>query len=100
MAKDSVKLDVGGREVEVTNPGKVFFPELGVTKLEVVEYYLAVMDGALRGVHRRPLILKRFVNGADQEPFFQKRAPSPRPPWIETARVTYPSGRQADMEAK
>jgi len=97
MPKDSVKLDLYGKEVVISNPSKVFFPEKGYTKLDVVNYYLAVADGALRGVDRRPMLLKRFVNGADQEPFFQKRAPANRPSWVETAHITFPSGRTADL---
>jgi len=97
MAKDEVTLEVGGRTVTVTNPGKVFFPEKGYTKLDLVQYYLAVGEGALRGVYRRPMVLKRFVNGATEEPFFQKRAPAKRPDWVHTARVSFPSGRHADL---
>src|SRR2546430_11305572 len=67
-------LEVAGRPVVITNPGKVFFPASGVTKLDMIRYYLSVADGALRGVARRPMVLKRFVHGADGEPFFQKRA--------------------------
>lgn len=63
MATDDLLLEVGGREVKVTNPGKVFFPEIGATKLDVVQYYLAVAEGALRGVYRRPTVLKRFTGG-------------------------------------
>ena len=77
-------LEVAGRPVVITNPDKVFFPPAGVTKLDMVRYYLSVADGALRGVARRPMVLKRFVHGADGEPFFQKRAPDKRPDWIET----------------
>ena len=66
-------LELEGHEVIVSNPSKVYFPRAGITKLELVDYYLAVADGALRGVARRPMILKRFVNGADGEPFYQKR---------------------------
>lgn len=89
-------LDVAGREVAVTNPSKVFFPSLGLTKLDLVRYYLAVADGALRGVGGRPMALKRFVNGADGEFFFQKRAPSSRPDWIEVVTLAFPSGRTAN----
>ncbi len=88
-------IEVAGREVTVTNPDKVFFPELGLTKLDLVRYYLAVADGALRGVAGRPMALKRYVNGADGEFFFQKRAPSSRPDWIETVELRFPSGRTA-----
>src|SRR5688500_12321142 len=68
-----VLLDVAGREVAVTKPDKVYFPSAGITKLRLVEYYLAVADAAIRGVARRPQIMKRFVEGIDHEPFFQKR---------------------------
>src|SRR5919197_4199703 len=88
-------LEVAGRELTVTNPDKVFFPRTGHTKLDLVRYYLAVADGALRGVAGRPMALKRFVNGADGEAFFQKRAPTTRPDWIETVELSYPSGRTA-----
>ena len=88
-------LDVAGREVAVSNPEKIFFPALGLTKLDLVRYYLAVADGALRGVGGRPMALKRYVHGADGEFFFQKRAPDPRPEWIETVELKFPSGRTA-----
>jgi len=97
MPEQRVVLDVGGTPVTVTNPGKVFFPRAGHTKLDLVQYYLAVADGAVRGVYRRPMVLKRFPNGAEGEPFFQKRAPSSRPPGVETAHITFPSGRTADL---
>src|ERR1700726_3366376 len=89
-------IEVGGREVAVSNPGKVYFPRTGHTKLDLVRYYLAVADGALRGAGGRPMVLKRFVNGAEGEPFFQKRAPTSRPDWIETVELSFPSGRTAD----
>ena len=88
-------LDVGGREVSVTHPDKVVFPALGVTKLDLVEYYLAVADGALRGVAGRPMILKRFVKGITEEAVFQKRAPEKRPEWIDVAELKYASGTSA-----
>jgi len=88
-------LDVAGREVTITNPDKVFFPHTGHTKLDLVRYYLAVADGALGGVAARPMALKRFVNGAEGEFFFQKRAPTSRPEWIETIELSFPSGRTA-----
>jgi bifunctional non-homologous end joining protein LigD len=96
MADPKTVLEVAGREVAVSNPQKVYFPRTGHTKLDLVRYYLAVADGALRGVAGRPMALKRFVNGAEAEPFFQKRAPSSRPAWIETAELRFPSGRTAD----
>jgi bifunctional non-homologous end joining protein LigD len=92
----SVVLEVGGEEVTVTNPSKVFFPEAGLTKLDLANYYLAVADGALRGVMDRPMALKRFVNGATGEAFFQKRAPASVPPYVRTVELSFPSGRTAD----
>jgi DNA ligase D-like protein (predicted polymerase) len=89
-------LEIEGREVTITNPDKVFFARTGHTKLDLVNYYLAVADGAVRGVAGRPMALKRFVNGAESTPFFQKRAPDSRPNWIETVELSYPSGRTAD----
>ncbi len=88
-------VEAAGREVTVSNPDKVFFPRTGYTKINLVRYYLAVADGAVRGVARRPMALKRFVNGAEGEPFFQKRAPESRPDWIETVELRFPSGRTA-----
>ena len=96
MASPKTVIEVAGREVAVSNPQKVYFPRTGHTKLDIVQYYLAVAGGALRGVSGRPMALKRFVNGAEEEPFFQKRAPSSRPSWIETAQLSFPSGRVAD----
>jgi len=89
-------VEVAGREVTVTHPDKVLFPQLGVTKGELVRYYLAVAEGALAGVRDRPMVLKRFVHGIEQEAFFQKRAPANRPHWVEVAELRYPSGRSAD----
>jgi bifunctional non-homologous end joining protein LigD len=89
-------LELAGREVAISNPSKVYFPRTGHTKLDMVRYYLAVASGALGGVARRPMALKRFVNGAENEPFFQKRAPDKRPDWIETVELRFPSGRAAD----
>jgi DNA ligase D-like protein (predicted polymerase) len=90
-----LSLEVGGRQVSVTHPDKVVFPELGVTKLDLIEYYLAVAGGALRGVAGRPMILKRFVKGITEEAVFQKRAPEKRPEWIEVAELKYASGTSA-----
>src|SRR5215469_11740686 len=95
MASPKTVIEVAGREVTVSNPEKVYFPRTGHTKLDMVRYYLAVAEGALRGVDGRPMALKRFVNGAEGEAFFQKRAPSPRPDWIETIELRFPSGRTA-----
>nr|HEX4314525.1 ATP-dependent DNA ligase [Kofleriaceae bacterium] len=97
MAKAAkVALQVAGREVVVSNPDKLYFRAAQITKRQLVDYYLAVADGALRGVARRPQIMKRYVDGADGEPFFQKRVPASRPPWIEIATFRFPSGRSAD----
>jgi bifunctional non-homologous end joining protein LigD len=96
MARSSQVLTVSGRDVTVSNPHKVYFPERGYTKLQLVEYYLAVADGALQGAGGRPMALKRFVDGAAGQPFFQKRAPESRPDWIETVELSFPSGRTAD----
>jgi DNA ligase D-like protein (predicted polymerase) len=88
-------LDVGGRTVSVSNPDKIVFPEPGLTKLDLIRYYLSVADGALRGVAGRPMILKRFVKGISEEAIFQKRAPEKRPDWIEVAELKYASGTSA-----
>ena len=94
MSKPEV-LEVAGREVTVTHPDKVIFAADGHTKLDLVRYYLTVAEGALRGVAGRPMIMKRFVKGIDQEAFFQKRAPSNRPDWIEVAELHYARGTSA-----
>jgi DNA ligase D-like protein (predicted polymerase) len=96
MADPKIVVEAAGREVPVSNPQKVFFPRTGHTKLDMIRYYLAVADGALRGAAGRPMALKRFVHGAEGEPFFQKRAPEKRPDWIETVQLSFPSGRTAD----
>ena len=80
-------VEIAGRAVPVSNPDKVYFPRTGHTKMDLVRYYLSVADGALRGAGGRPMVLKRFVNGAEGEAFFQKRAPSSRPDWIETVEL-------------
>jgi bifunctional non-homologous end joining protein LigD len=89
-------LEIAGREVKVSNPTKVYFPRAGITKIELVRYYLAVGDGALRAVYDRPIVLKRYPNGAEGDFFFQKRAPTSRPEWIRTVTLAFPSGRTAD----
>src|SRR5260370_25836299 len=89
-------IEVEGREVQISNPNKVFFPQLGITKRELVQYYLSVAGGALRGIRNRPMALKRFPNGADGEFFFQKRAPASRPEWVDTVQLHFPSGRTPD----
>jgi DNA ligase D-like protein (predicted polymerase) len=89
-------LEIAGHEVTVSNPDKLYFPKAGHTKLDLVKYYVAVAEGALRGVRDRPMALKRFVDGAEGQFFFQKRAPDKLPAWVTTAQLTFPSGRVAD----
>src|SRR2546427_12723408 len=90
-----IVLEAAGREVVITNPDKVFFPQAGHTKLALARCYAAIAGGALRGIAARPIVLKRYVNGADHEPFFQKRAPKIHPEWVETVELRFPSGRTA-----
>ncbi|MCA1586587.1 MAG: non-homologous end-joining DNA ligase [Acidobacteria bacterium] len=90
------RLVVGDREVAISNPGKVLFPRAGYTKLDLVRYYLAVSDGALRAAGARPNVLVRYPNGIAGEFFYQKRAPESRPAWIEVATLRFPSGRTAE----
>jgi DNA ligase D len=92
VAADSVMVDVAGRPIEVSSPEKVFFPEAGQTKLELVEYYLAVGDPLLRTMGRRPLLMQRFPDGAAGNSFFQKRVPKNAPPWLQTTTVWTPNG--------
>ncbi|HYC50797.1 MAG TPA: DNA polymerase domain-containing protein [Gemmatimonadaceae bacterium] len=90
-------LTIDGREVRVSNPDKLYFSQgVRLTKVELVRYYLDVAPGAINGVGNRPLVLKRFVNGAHAEPFYQKRAPQPRPDWLDTVVLSFPSGRTAE----
>jgi bifunctional non-homologous end joining protein LigD len=96
MADKSELVEVAGRQVAVSNPDKVYFPGPGYTKRDLVAYYLAVADGALRGAGGRPMALKRYVNGAEGEFFFQKRAPISRPTWLRTVELSFPSGRTAN----
>src|SRR5579872_6702670 len=91
-----VIIEIDGHELSISNPEKQFFTARGDTKLDLVEYYLAVGEGALRGARERPTVMKRFPNGADGEPFFQKRVPEKRPEWLETVTVSFPSGRSAE----
>ncbi len=96
QAKDEVTLEIGGRTVLVTHPGKLLVPEARVRKLDLVNYYLAVAEGALRGAGGRPCVLVRYPNGIGGEFFFQKRAPTKRPDWLEVAEIRFPSGRSAE----
>ena len=97
--KDAVALPVEGRDVTITNPDKLYFSkQTRVSKLDLVRYYLSVAPGALAGIRDRPIVLKRFVNGAEQEAFYQKRAPAAgqRPDWLRTVTLSFPSGRTAE----
>jgi DNA ligase D len=96
MASPFVEIPVGERVVRVSNPEKVFFRARGETKLDLVQYYLAIGDGIVRTLFERPTQLKRHPDGAEGEAIYQKRVPEHRPEWIETVRVTFPSGRHAD----
>ena len=89
-------LEIDGHEVRISSPSKIVFPEPGITKLDIVRYYLAVADGALRGAGGRPMVLKRFVKGISAEPFFQKRVDENHPDYIDTATLHYASGRSAE----
>ena len=96
MASEAIELEVGERLVRVSNPDKVYFPERGETKLDLVRYYLSVADGIVRALHERPTQLRRFPDGVEGEAIYPKRVPEKRPDWVEAARVTFPSGRHAD----
>src|SRR6516165_4058269 len=86
-----------GRDVRITHPDKLYFSkETRLTKLELVRYYLSIAPGALAGIRDRPIVLKRFVHGAEGEAFYQKRAPAERPPWLRTVTLFFPSGRTAE----
>ncbi len=93
---EALELRVGERTVRLSNPDKVYFPERGLTKLDIARYYLAVADGALRALRDRPTTLERYPDGVGGESFFQKRAPKNLPGWIPTGRIAFPSGRHAD----
>ena len=93
---DSEIIVAGGREVAISNPHKVLFPELKHTKLDLARYYLAVAEGALRGAGGRPNMLVRYPNGIAGEFFYQKRAPENRPEWLRTVTLSFPSGRNAE----
>lgn len=97
MASPFTEVAVGTRTVKVTNPDRVYFPDAGIRKIDLVNYYLAVGDGILRALTERPCTLHRFPEGIDGEAIYQKRLPKGAPDWIETARIQYPSGRSADQ---
>ena len=90
-----VILEIAGREVRLSNPDKVYFPKPGWTKRDLVDYYLAVADAALVHLRDRPTVMKRFVKGIEEDPIWQKRVPKNTPDWLETATVSFPSGRTA-----
>jgi DNA ligase D-like protein (predicted polymerase) len=99
MAKEAASkvLSVEGREVQITNPDKLYFSaQARISKLDLVHYYLSIAPGALAGIQDRPIVLKRFVNGAEAEAFYQKRAPAQRPSWVRTVTLSFPSGRTAE----
>lgn len=96
MASPFIELQVEKRIVKLTNPDKVLFPKVGKTKLDLAQYYTAVGDGIVRALYQRPTQLRRFPDGITGEEIYQKRVPASHPEWVETARVTFPSGRHAD----
>ncbi|MDQ6874735.1 MAG: non-homologous end-joining DNA ligase [Actinomycetota bacterium] len=96
MASPFVELEVGDRTVRVTNPERVYFPARGETKLDLVQYYVSVGEGIVRALRDRPCMMRRFPTGIGGEDVYQKRVPASRPPWVESVRVTFPSGRHAD----
>jgi len=90
-------LSIDGREVRVTNPDKLYFSlQTKLSKLELVRYYLSIAPGALAGIRDRPIVLKRFVDGAEGQAFYQKRAPANHPDWLRTTTLSFPSGRVAE----
>src|SRR6202012_4469688 len=96
MAADGVEIEVGGRTVRISNPGRVYFPARGETKLDLARYYLSVGDGIVRALRERPCMLHRYPEGVAGEKIYQKRLPKGAPEWVETVEVSFPSGRTAD----
>jgi bifunctional non-homologous end joining protein LigD len=96
--KEAIELfSIEGREVRLTHPYKLYFSrQTKLSKLDIIRHYLAVAPGALAGIRDRPPVLQRFVNGAEGEAFYQKRAPTERPPWLPTVTLAFPSGRTAE----
>jgi bifunctional non-homologous end joining protein LigD len=88
-------VEVGGHELRVSNPDKLFFPQAGLTKMDLVNYYIQCEEAVVRHLRERPTVLKRWVDGVEGKPFFQKRVPDTAPEWLQTATVTFPSGRNA-----
>jgi bifunctional non-homologous end joining protein LigD len=93
---EHVTIEAAGHEVRLSNPSKIYFPQTGFTKHDLVNYYLAAADAVLVHLRERPTVMKRFVNGIEQEPIWQKRVPRKIPDWLETATVSFPSGRTAE----
>src|SRR4030088_3620265 len=96
MAETLVLVEAAGREVAITSPGKVFFPERGETKLDLVRYYQTVEESLMRAMQGRPVLLQRYPNGVGGPSFFQKRVPEVRPEWLQTAVVSTPNGTTSD----
>jgi DNA ligase D-like protein (predicted polymerase) len=94
-AKEAIEIEVAGRSVRISSPSKVFFPQAGFTKLDLARYYLACEEAVVRHLRERPTVLKRWVDGVEGDFFFQKRVPDTAPAWLQTATVTFPSGRHA-----
>src|SRR4029453_8796575 len=94
--REHIILPIAGHDVTISNPSKVLFPDAGIAKLDVVHYYVAVAEGALRGAGGRPNVLARYADGIAGDFFYQKRAPASRPSWVETCTIAFPSGRTAD----
>ncbi len=92
---EHVIVEAAGQQVRVSNPGKLFFPQAGVSKLDLVNYYIECEQAVVLGLRERPTVMKRWVNGVEGDPFFQKRVPDSAPEWLQTATVTFPSGRHA-----
>ncbi len=95
MSSEHTIIELCGQELRLSNPEKVFFPERGLTKLDLVGYYVECQEAVLRHLHERPAVMKRWVDGVQGKPFFQKRVPDSAPDWLQTATVTFPSGRHA-----
>src|SRR4249919_4270941 len=94
-ASPATEVEVGDHQVRVSNPARIYFPDLGLTKLDLVHYYLSVGDGIVRALRERPCMLHRYPDGVDGEKIYQKRLPKGAPEWVQTAEVKFPSGRSA-----
>ena len=93
--REQAVIEVSGRELRLSNPSKVFFPERGLTKMDLAQYHLECEEAVVRHLRERPTVMKRWVDGVQGKPFFQKRVPDTAPEWLQTATVTFPSGRHA-----